>query len=265
MGRADLAELAIGVPGRVVRAGQVQPETPSTMKHKCVLRIATALLPALLAFSPGSAHAAVYQLGSTFGVSSVAPAGPAPWLTLTTSSLAGGAVELKFEATGLTGIEFASAWYLNLDPAIDPTTLVFNNAVKSGNFTLPTISLGANAFQAGPDGNYDILLEFSTAAAGGGALRFTDGDSLTYTVSRTGGLLSEASFDYFSAPNGGYGPYHTAAKIQATGPESLGSAWVQAVPEPHAALQAALLASGLLMLRRRHCGSRRVSGDASAS
>lgn len=234
------------------------------MKHPRFLRIATTLLPALLACSPGGAHAAVYALGSTFGVSSVAPAGPAPWLTLTTTSLAGGSVELKFEANGLTGTEFASAWYVNLDPAIDPTQLVFANAVRSGDFALPTISLGANAFQAGPDGRYDILLEFSTASTNAGALRFTDGDSLTYTVSRNGGMLDEASFDHFSTSDGAYGPYHNAAKLQATGADGLGSAWVRAVPEPHAALQAALLTGGLLMLRRRHRGGQRFSDGASA-
>jgi hypothetical protein len=250
-------------------SGQLQPEvqteTPSNMKHKRAIRIAAALLPVLLASLPGTADAATYLTSHTFGASSVAPAAPAPWLTLTTQSLPNGKVEMKFEATGLTGAEFVSAWYLNVDPTTDPTLLVFENPEQTGSFELPTISLGANAFLAGPDGLYDILLEFSTAAASQGAKRFTNGDSLTYVVSRTGGLLDEGSLDYFSAPSGPYGPFHNAAKIQATGSAGLSSAWVQAVPEPHAALQAALLASGLLMLRRRHCGSRRVSGDASAS
>lgn len=235
------------------------------MQHPRTLRIATALLPVLLAASPGTANAAVYEVRGTFGVSSVAPVGPAPWLTLTTRSLAGGSVELVFEATGLTGAEYASAWYLNVDPATDPTQLLFSLGTKTGNFALPTISLGTNAFQAGPDGKYDILLEFATAASGGGALRFTDGDSLTYTVSRNGGSLDEGSFDFFSTDSGVYGPYHNAAKIQATGTNGLGSAWVQAVPEPHAALQAGLLTLGLLWLRRRQREPQRVSERASAS
>ena len=207
-----------------------------------------------LEFDKGRAPAATYYLSETYGTDSVAPAGKTPWLTLTTTTLSGadaGKVQLEFCASGLTGPEFVDEWYLNIDPALDSKNLSFDSAVKTGSFSLPTINLATDSYKAGPDGRFDIKLQFSTSNAGGGINRFTAGDKLSYKVSYTGGPITAESFDFFSKPEGAYGPYHTAAHVLATGPDAKGSAWVNSVPEPGPPLQALLLGTALLTIYRR--------------
>lgn len=199
------------------------------------------------------ASAATYQLSETYGVGNVAPAAAPPWLILTTTTLSGpdeGKVQLEFYASGLTASEYVSEWYLNFDPALDVKDLDFGTGVKFGSFSLPTISLKNDFYKAGSDGRFDIKLEFSTSGAGGGVNRFTDEDRLTYIVSYKGGPLTADSFDFFSKPEGGFGPYHTAAHVLATGDGS-GSAWISSVPEPGPPLQALILAGSLLTFYRR--------------
>lgn len=216
--------------------------------------MALVAIPMLIASTMDRASAAIYQLSGTYGVGSVAPAGSTPWLTLTTTTLSGtnaGKVQLEFYASGLIGPEYVDEWYLNIDPAINPTNLSFGSAVKTGSFSLPTINLGTNSYKAGPDGRFDIKLLFSTSNSGGGVNRFTAGDKLTYTVSYSLGSITAESFDFFSAPEGAYGPYHTAAHVQATGLDAKGSAWVNSVPEPGPPLQALVLGAAFLALHRR--------------
>lgn len=210
----------------------------------------------LIASTIERAAAATYTLSETYGIGSVAPAGKTPWLTLTTTSLSGadaGKVQLEFYASGLSGPEYVDEWYLNIDPALDPKNLSFGSAVKTGSFSLPTISLATDFYKAGPDGKFDIKLIFSTSNAGGGINRFTVGDKLSYKVSYSGGPITAGSFDFFSKPEGIYGPYHTAAHVLATGPDASGSAWVNSVPEPGPPLQALILGTVLLTFYRRRC------------
>jgi hypothetical protein len=200
------------------------------------------------------ATATTYYLSETYGVDSVAPAGKKTWLTLTTTTLSGadaGKVQLEFFASGLTGAEYVDEWYLNIDPALDPKNLSFDSAVKTGSFSLPTINLAGDSYKGGPDGKFDIKLIFSTSNAGSGINRFTAGDKLSYNVSYKGGRIAAESFDFFSKPEGVYGPYHTVAHVLATGPEAKGSAWVNSVPEPCPPLQALFLGTGLLTFYRR--------------
>src|SRR3989304_4714051 len=72
------------------------------------------------------------------------PVGVPPWLTASfNDNNSQGTVSLTLTATNLTGTEFVSGWYLNLDPSLDPTNLQFNNlAVSSGSFTNPSIQTG---------------------------------------------------------------------------------------------------------------------------
>jgi hypothetical protein len=207
-----------------------------------------------LEFDADRASVATYYLSETYGVGSVAPAGSTPWLTLTTTTLSGkdaGKVQLEFFASGLTGAEYVDEWYMNIDPALDPKKLSFGSAVKTGSFSLPTINLATDSYKAGPDGRFDIRLAFSSSNAGGGVNRFTAGDTLTYEVSYKGGLLAAESFDFFSKPEGAYGPYHTAAHVLSTGKDASGSAWINSVPEPGPPMQALVLASVLLTCYRR--------------
>lgn len=216
--------------------------------------MALVAIPMLIASMSERVTGTTYNLSQTYGADSVAPAGSKPWLTLTTTTLSGanaGKVQLEFYASGLTGPEYVDEWYLNIDPAINPTNLSFGSAVKTGSFSLPTINLGTDSYKAGPDGRFDIKLLFSTSNAGGGVNRFTAGDKLTYTVSYSLGSITAESFDFFSAPEGAYGPYHTAAHISATGATASNSAWVNSVPEPGPPLQALVLGAAFLALHRR--------------
>ncbi len=202
----------------------------------------------------GRASAVTYSLSATYGIGSVAPAGSTPWLTLTTTTLSGadaGKVQFEFYASGLTGPEYVDEWYLNMDPALNPQSLSFGSAVKTGLFSWPTISLATDSYKAGPDGKFDIKLIFSTSNAGGGINRFTAGDKLSYKVSYSGVPITAESFDFFSKPEGSYGPYHSAAHVLATGPDACGSAWVNSVPEPGPPLQALTLGTALLTFYRR--------------
>ena len=175
---------------------------------------------------------------------------PPPWLTVTLDDGANdtdGIVTLTLAATNLTDTEFVSAWYLNLDPLLGPASLLFSSPTKTGTFDAPTISTGVNAFKADGDGKYDILFAFATTNKAGGSHRFGVGDSIRYTVTGIASLTA-ASFDFLSAPDGGHGPYHTAAHVQSIG-SGEDSGWITA-PEP---ASVALLALGglALVLRRR--------------
>jgi hypothetical protein len=212
------------------------------MKKRTTTCIALFAIPMLIASTMERASAATYYLSQTFGVGSVAPAAGTPWLTLTTTTLSGadaGKVRLEFEAPGLVGIEYVDEWYLNLDPALDQTKLSFGSAAKTGSYT------------AGPDGRFDIRLAFSTSNTSGGINRFTGGDKLSYTVSYSLGSITAESFDFFSNSTGLYGPYHTAAHVQATGLDAKGSAWIHSVPEPGPPLQALILGTAFLAFYRR--------------
>jgi hypothetical protein len=225
-----------------------------SMKRRRTTCMALVAIPMLIASTIDRASAAVYYLSETYGIGSVAPAGKSPWLTLTATTLSGadaGKVQFEFYASGLTGPEYVDEWYLNIDPALDPKNLSFDSPVKTGSFSLPKINLATDGYKAGPDGRFDIKLLFSTSNAGGGINRFTAGDKLSYTVSYKGDPITAESFDFFSKPEGSYGPYHTAAHVLATGPDASGCAWVNSVPEPGPPLQALTLGTALLAFYRR--------------
>ncbi len=176
----------------------------------------------------------------------VPPVGSPPWLTVEfDDGGTSGLVTMTLTATNLTANEFVSGLYLNLDPTLDPTGLVFSPPTE-GDFESPTISLGTNLYKADGDGHFDILLAFSESD--GLPNRFTAGDAVSYDI--TGFTdLTAGSFNFVSAPDGaGAGLYPMAAHVQATGQDGSGSAWVSA-PEP--ASLALLLVGGLTLMRRR--------------
>jgi PEP-CTERM motif len=183
-----------------------------------------------------------------------------PWILLSIADSSPNSVVLTLTAPNLTGSENMSEFYFNIDPALsmDLDHLIFSNLVKGGSFDTPTIDQGENAFKADGDGKYDI--HFSFATGGNVSKTFTTGDSLQYTI--TGAGISASSFDFMSAPDGGHGPFITAAHIQnTTGVGNGGSGWVadttggtivtQIVPEPSSVALFALGSVGMAVWGRR--------------
>jgi hypothetical protein len=169
-------------------------------------------------------------------------------------------VIFKMTALNLTDSENASEFDFNLDPALllDLGHLTFTNLIKTGSFDAPDVNQGVNAYKADGDGDYDIKLDFTTG--GNVSKTFTSGDSIQYTINGTG--ISAASFNFLSQPDGGHGPFITAAHIQnTTGLGSGGSGWVADstggsfhfgnTPEPSSFVLAAGGIVGALMLVRR--------------
>ncbi len=213
----------------------------------------TILLSLALVLFASPVTAATVEFDSSIEFSGgTAPVGVPPWLKATFDDGGGsGKVNLKFEATNLTGTEFVSNLYFNLDPALDPTQLVFGAVSKTGTFDDPTFDTGKDAFKADGDGNYDLLVEFSNAPPG---TRFGAGDALSVDISGIASLTA-SSFNFLSAPAGGHGPFYTAAHVQAIGAAG-GSGWVT-VPEPATWILGSLASVGAALgsRRRRRRGS----------
>ena len=177
----------------------------------------------------------IYQFDTPFPADP-SPAAPAPWITADFESVSGG-VNLTISAVGLTGSEFASELYFNLDPSLglDQSSLTFNETASSGSFSAPTISqaAGDNNYKADGDGKYDFRFSFGTASG----TTFGSGDTLTYFISGIPGLAA-GSFAFLSEPAGGSGPFYAAAHIQAltgslsTWIEPGGGPAISPIPEP---------------------------------
>jgi hypothetical protein len=209
------------------------------------------LLPLL---SPGPAMATIvtYAMNTEFS-GGTAPSASAPWVVVTINDFnLTGMVNLKISNPGLTGNENVEELMLNLDPALDPTDLLFSAPTKSRAFDSPVIGTGLNAFKADGDGRYDILLDFTN---GGPPNTFLGGDSIEYTITGIG-TLDALSFFYLSDPAGGYGPYTSAAHVQNTGGGGF-SGWItdgtngSSIPEPASAVLLLMGAVSLLGYRFR--------------
>ena len=200
-----------------------------------------------IAFVAAAAQGSIitYDMSVTYGAT---PQLAAPWMKLTIDDEGSpGSVKMTFTALNLASTEFISKWLLNLDPAMDPTSLVFASPTQTGSFELPSISAGVNAYNGGGTGNYDLLFGFATSNAGGGSKRFTDDDVLTYSVSGIASLTAD-SFNALAAPGGSNGPFETIAHMQGIYDDS---AWIgpEEVPEP--LTLSVMAAGGMLLLRRR--------------
>jgi hypothetical protein len=172
---------------------------------------------------------------------------PPPWLNATfDDGGSAGTVDLTISAIGLdVDNEKVQGVYFNLDPALDPTQLVFSAPIKTetSGFEDPGINLGTDSFKADGDGYFDILISFNPDGLG---VAFNGGESVQYTITLAG--LTADSFDFISAPDGGKGEYVTAAHLLSLGVTGeYDSAWV-AIPEPGTIV---LLGFGSLTLLRR--------------
>lgn len=194
----------------------------------------------LVLFGPAKAEATgvLYQFDNVFSYSGSAssPAGPGPWVDATLQDNANG-VLLTVDNLGLTGGEFLSQLYLNINPLDNVNNLTFTFVSGTSGVTAPTIQTGEDGFKADGDGKYDILFNFDTVNSG----RFGAGDSITYLIAGISGL-SASDFKYLSTSAGGqHGPFYGAGHIQGiAGQTGSDSVWIDpslgpqivSVPEP---------------------------------
>jgi hypothetical protein len=202
------------VAGPVPARAPVERSTKMLFCSQTAPRIATAILSLFLfigVFAQRSVATSIqYDFDHEFS-SGTPPAGPAPWLRAVFTDTAVNTVQLTMSTVNLSGSEFVSGWYFNLNPAFSTANLSIIQSSSSGAFTAPAISRGTDAFKADGDGKYDILFSFATA--GDSTARFTTGDSLTITLTGIIGLTA-SDFNFMSAPAGGHGPYVAAAHVQ---------------------------------------------------
>jgi hypothetical protein len=165
-----------------------------------------------LLLQKASASSITYDFDHEFS-SGTPPVGAAPWLqaVFSDTGLPANAVQLTLSTLNLSGSEFVSGWYFNLNPAFSTANLTISQTSASGAFDAPSITRGTDAFKADGDGKYDLLFSFGTA--GDASHRFSTGDSITFTLSGIAGLTA-ADFNYMSAPAGGHGPYLAATHVQ---------------------------------------------------
>src|SRR5262245_50992870 len=174
------------------------------------------------AFSGASVHAAVSTPLDVEFSGGTPPASPTlPWVRSIFTSEGGGTVLFTLTAEHLTDPERMTSFYFNFNDALNVQDLSFQLVSSVGAFTLPTISLGQNAFMADGDGRYDIRLDFASVANLSQA--FGQSDSLTFRLSYTSAIDS-SQFGYLSSPSGGHGPFYAAAHIQDT--PGGGSGWI---------------------------------------
>jgi len=174
---------------------------------KSLLGIVAVSLTGMLS---ASASTVSYNFGAVSDGS--APAGSPPWLqaVLSDTGLPANTINLTLTAGNLTGSDFVSCWYFNLNSALDPKDLTFTVSDSSGSFTGPSVMTGANGFKAGPDGKFDVLVGF--ASTGDNSTRFTSGDSISFDITGISGLTIE-DFGWLSTSASGGGAYVSAAHV----------------------------------------------------
>jgi hypothetical protein len=215
-----------------------------------------AMLLVLGLSASASAATVTFELGVEFSGAD-SPEGPAPWLVATFEDFAENQVKLTLDAGvystsvdpyGLTGTEYVTEWYFNIDPpagfsGISGLTFLEDSIVEG----MAYLYSGQNgAYQADGDGYFNLLFKFQTAAGDG---RFGAGDAISMIL--TGEGLEAESFLALSTPAGNSPDgLYTAAKIQGIGSDENGSGWIT-VPVPPAALLLGSGLLGLLAMRRR--------------
>jgi len=190
-----------------------------------------------------AAQAATLQLDFDYDFSdqndlgSELPDGPSPWATAVFDDGGSvGTVNLTFSVGGTVGAAEVTGIYLNSDIGGLSFTTLDDSAVSSS-----VITYSSNAYQAGNDGEFDILIDLPPP----GADRLTAGESISYLI--TGAGITASTFNSLSNPTltSETGPFLGAVKFASTGDGGENSAWVAAVPVPGAVW---LMGSALGML-----------------
>jgi hypothetical protein len=145
---------------------------------------------------------------------------PTGSVILTFQDVATNTVNLTIAGAPLSGTEFASDVYFNLNPIFSPANLGISESSRSGTFTLGGITQSANSLQADGGGRYDIQVSFLTSPP-----RFDLGDSITLQIMGAGPIanLVAADFNFPSSPPAGNGTQTAAAHIQGIAPNSSGA------------------------------------------
>jgi hypothetical protein len=190
---------------------------------KSQIRFTSGVTAALLAGAMSvGASTVTYDFGTLTG--GTAPNGTPPWLeaVFSDNGQPANTVQLTVSAGNLTGNEFVSCWYFNLNPALDPLGLTVTATDSTGSFIDPTVLTGANSFKAGQDGKFDMLLGFNTGASASG--HFGAGNSITFTITDPAGLTAN-DFDWVSTAAGGSQPYTSAAHVEGISDDGA-DAWI---------------------------------------
>ena len=226
------------------------------MKISTLFALATGLLVAALP----STQAAVGLMNLSATFTGTAPAVSPALQVRFEDGFGANVVRITMDATNLTGNEFVSNWFLNVNPLIDPATLSFSLVSAPGvpSFGVSNILKGANAYRADGDGFYDLEFDFPPPP-GSFAAKFTSGEKVVVDAYRSSGLAF-SDFFFLSAPAGpgNPGPFYAAAHVQGIGAGNdsgwigTGSADITAIPEPASgAMLAASTVFAALWLRRR--------------
>jgi hypothetical protein len=196
-------------------------------------------------------------LDSSDAWNGTSPTGAAPWLEAVITDDGTDQVTMALTAKNLSdnagNLEDVQDWFFNLDPALTVADLSFSPGTKVGTFTTPTVNYSTHGAQK-TQGNVPFDIDFSFAT-GNPSNRFTDGDSITFTVSYSGsGTFNENSFS-FTSSNGSFGPFLDSAHIQNTGSNGQGSGDISTTPTtsnlPEPTGLGFLATSSLLILRPR--------------
>jgi hypothetical protein len=211
-----------------------------------------------------SVQAATYTIEYTdsFGTD---PVGVYPTATAVFEETATDEVTLTFSVEEI-GVADITEIYFNIDSDLISTldivsittadTTVLNDPTitcdpTDPSCTVPTLDemVSLNTFQADGDGIYDIFINLDTSDP------LSSGEELIIVFTADG--LTADSFDYWSEPGGGEGPYISVVKVQSTdsvadpAEDTDGSDWVGAVPVPAAAWLFGSALLGLVGVARR--------------
>ena len=169
-----------------------------------ILVAAVALSSAAIAAPAFSAVVSFDLAGTVEGTS------PSGFPSATFTDTGTNEVSLRLDLAGLSGGEFASAFFFNFNG--DATGLTFSRTDGTGPSEGITIDTGSNAFDSpGNQGLFDIFLGFTTSNSQGGALRFGADEFLAFSI--TGEGLTASLFNLVSAPQQGTSNF-ALARIQ---------------------------------------------------
>ena len=199
-----------------------------------------------------------FDIGGDPIFSGTPPASAAPWVTLYIQDAGSDAVSLTISNGGLTATEKLTQLYMNLDPTLTPTSLIFTQVGSTPGVFVPTmsggISEGVNAFKADGDGKYDVLFDFSTNPGDS----FTGGESISYLITGISGLNAMSFYNFLSLPAGGHGPFFAAGHVQSIA-YGEGSGWIaptgaEEIPVPEPGSASLFLLAGVVGILRHRAG-----------